>query len=501
MNNNSTNLNGNNNDFSNNNGMSGVNTQPNLSNSNTTGNNSMNLDGVTLGNLETLDSNNFGTNSVSSSNMEMNQVRAMNSNTMENVNPVPNPSMDTNVVNNPSMNVGMEQMGVANSNTMGNVNPVPNPSMGTAFSGPNMNISNNNSMNPNDSVNPSNEVPNFFVPNSTPNNSIFDSVPTPPTLNDFNNDSKKEKKKLSKTTILILVILLIFAIGAGIYFVLNYVKESKPKGSITLRDPLTWELGQDLSSNVEDYATITGYDLSTCSVDTSKVDNKKMGSYDYTITCGAISKSGKMVLQDKKAPNVVVKEVSVVPNASIALDDFIVSCQDFSKCSYVLEDEKTNLDEMIMNEGTYHFNIIVSDDYNNQTVVKLTLNVTNDAPVKNMFCSLTSTKDEELKADVEITYNYGINSNDVLATTEKIYTYTFENREAYQNVKNSFDEGKGINGVVGVTVFDDDEFMITITNELAIDSLVKEFNVSNFSTDYYELKQFNIDQGISCKLR
>ena len=86
------------------------------------------------------------------------------------------------------------------------------------------------------------------------------------------------------------------------------------------------ELGQPLSTDIADYAMLTGFNASTCKLDTSKVNTKRMGSYEYTITCGSTSKAGSIVLQDKTAPVVAVKEVMVTPGTLVSFEDFIVSC-------------------------------------------------------------------------------------------------------------------------------------------------------------------------------
>lgn len=476
MNSNTGNMNENNSGISQNNGMNGtIGTQNNVPNMNS----QPSLQGMSLGNLETLDSSPEMSGNVNS------QASFANLNTTNNVGGM-NDSQGINSVN--LLNPGVEQTNSFNQGIQPSQEPV-NQAM-------NSNISNNNT---------NSSVPNFFVPNSNEGgtNNIFESVPTPPSMNDFNHmPTNKKSKKMSKTTIILLVILLICIIGAGIYFVLTNVKNPTSKGTINLiSDPLMWELGTELPSDVSRYATITGFDQSNCKVDTSKVDKTKKGSYEYTLTCGNLSKSGKIILDDKSAPVVTVKELTVLPGTKVQIEDFIVSCSDASNCSYGLENSSVSLEQMAMEEGSYQFNIIVSDDYNNQATVALNLVVSNNAPVKYMYCTPTESEDSEINATLQIAYNYGINNDNVLVKTEKIYTYTFDVEEDYLKVKNAYDEATGIQGTVGVTAFDDDEFIITITKALTEEDLANEFNVSSFSTNYDELKEFHLNQGISCKNR
>ncbi len=335
-------------------------------------------------------------------------------------------------------------------------------------------------------------TPNPFDSNANMNGmNNFSSIPTPPNAGDFNTSGNK-KKGMSKNTILILVVLLIAIIGAGVYFVLNNTK--KTAGTITLND-MQLELGSELSTAISDYATISGFDVSTCKLDTSKVDPKKMGAYDYSVTCGTTSKSAKIIMQDKTAPVVVLKEVMVYPGSSVKIEDFILSCSDASNCTYELEDKTQDLNALAQNEGTYQINLIVSDDYDNQTIVTLSLNVSTSAPVKYMYCTPSMNSDTTLNASVELAYNYGIDNNDMLSTIQKIQTYTYDVQEDYLEAK------AGYNTTQGSVVFDDDEFIITVTQNLTPAELSTEFNVNPFPTEYSELRQFNLNQGISCKNR
>ena len=256
-----------------------------------------------------------------------------------------------------------------------------------------------------------------------------------------------------------------------------------------------------MSTDIADYAMLTGFNASTCKLDTSKVNTKRMGSYEYTITCGTTSKVGNIVLQDKTAPVVTTKEIMVVPGTPVAIEDFIVACTDYTECSYELEDTTQSLETLTATVGNYSLNLKVSDEYDNQTTVTLSLVVSDNAPVRYMYCTPTSTQDDTLKATLETSYNYGINMDDLLAKTDKTYLYTFDNEEDYLAAKKSYSATTGINGIVGATVFDDTEFTISITLSMTDSELGTEFNMNPFPTDYEGLRQFNLDQGITCKNR
>lgn len=401
----------------------------------------------------------------------------------------PSVSMNSNMNSIPDANMnpmGMNSMNQSNSFDMlqsnnnsspfGNTGmPQPTPMGENPFAQPNM------GMNPN------------------MNGNVFGSVPTPPVGN-LDGGKKKSKLKFSKTTIILIVVLVIAIIGCGVYLILTKASQTKTKGDISTKD-LVLELGKPLSTNITDYALISGFNASTCTLDTSKVNTKRMGSYEYTITCGSTSKAGSIVLQDKTAPVVAVKEVMVTPGTLVSFEDFIVSCDDYTDCSYEFEDQSQSLETLVQTVGDYNLNLVVSDDYDNKTTVSLHLIVSDDAPVRNMYCTPTPTEDDDLKASLEVSYNYGINTSDILARTEKTYFYTFDNEEDYLAVKNNYSETTGINGVIGQTVFDDEEFTITILVSMSETDLGNDFNMNPFPTDYEGLRQFHIDQGITCKNR
>lgn len=438
-------------------------------------------------------------------NMENPNGLTMNGQIQQTSNPGATSFSDASVNSSPmNLNNGIGQtanMGISNngfSNNISNVGGMTTPDNNMNGSVPPAGMTQNNFAN-NSMAGGSNMDPNMFYLNGQSSNGgmnqILNSVPTPPLMNDFNQNQKPVKKGLSKPFIIILVILLIAIIGAGVYVVLNQTTLSKPKGSIIINDPITMPLGKELSTNVSDYATISGFDSTVCSLDLSKVDIKKMGSYDFTVTCGTTSKSGKIVLQDKEAPVVTTKEVVVSPGATITLEDFIVSCDDDSNCSYELADDSKSLKEMASTVGVYEFDLIVSDDYNNSTTVQLTLNVTNDAPVKYMYCTPAATDVDNMNATLETSYRYGINAEDGLSQSQKILNYVFKTSDDYLNAKDEFEAD------AGEVTFLDADFTITVTIDMTAEGLGNEFNVSPFPTNYDDLKEFHLNQGISCKNR
>lgn len=333
--------------------------------------------------------------------------------------------------------------------------------------------------------------------NANPNNNIIQSVPTPPVMNTpVDNEKKKDKKGMSKTTIFVLAILLVCVIGAGIYLLLNFVGNKKSSGTISVKD-LTLEMGKPLSTTISDYATIEGFDISTCKVDATNVNIEAMGSYTFKVTCGSTSKNGTIIIQDRTAPVVTVKKVVVAPGTAVTLENFIESCTDFSNCSYELEDSSINLETLTATEGLTEFNIVVSDDYDNKVTKEVTLQVTTRVPVKNMYC--TQTGESTLNATLETSYRYGIDEVDALVTMEKVAVYTFATGSGYDAAKTDYETNGKIEEMEGTATFDDTEHVITIVSDIT--DLNAEFSGETVPTNYSELKQYHLDKGFTCKNR
>ena len=118
-----------------------------------------------------------------------------------------------------------------------------------------------------------------------------------------------------------------------------------------------------------------------------------------------------------------------------------------------------------------------------------------------MYCTPTSLPNNTLNADLSVSYNYGISSEGQLVRTQKISTYTFEDEVEYTTLKTGYSPSTGINGMIGEAEFDDANLIIKLTQVMTVEELATEFNVNPFPTLYDELKEFHINQGISCKNR
>ncbi|MBR3720958.1 MAG: hypothetical protein IKN09_04390, partial [Clostridia bacterium] len=174
---------------------------------------------------------------------------------------------------------------------------------------------------------PTNEGPTLPIPDQMPMNDYQAGVSTPvdyaTPMSDFDQigttpelDPKaKGSKKKNKGALLILLILLIAALGGGSYYLIN-IKGIFNKDNVTVKEVVA-EKNEALSTNIDDYATFKDTSSSNCVLDTSKVDISAVGTYDFTVTCGEKSYTGKVTVKDTKGPEIAVKTNIVTAGSSI----------------------------------------------------------------------------------------------------------------------------------------------------------------------------------------
>ncbi len=416
------------------------------------------------------------------------------------------------------------------SNELNSINLNDNPNQPIDSLDNNGNFNNNNFNNPNldnndyltssgsfnynnQNMDNLNNFPNnnpYYYPNNAYSNG-FDSnnMPMDPFMNNgFNNfdnnnnnnneDNKKKKKKKSPVFIII-IILVILAIGAGLFFYLRISSNQASKSSVTITTKdVTFELGQVLSKDVNKYATITQTDSKNCSVDLSKVDTNKAGTYEYTVKCGTQESKGKLKLQDTTVPKVTLKDVNTYINGSFTADDFIDVCDDFSTCT--AEFVKENVKSYASKEGSYEIGLKVTDESGNETTVIGTLNVKGSAPVAYYTCSK---KDEESK-DYVITQadKLGLTAQNVFSQIAvRTYLIKFNKDTDYLKIKNNYENDKSYqyNDYEGKPVFDDKQLTLYYENSLGIETLNKESG-STFPTNVTAIRTYYLNKGYTCQI-
>ena len=137
--------------------------------------------------------------------------------------------------------------------------------------------------------------------------------------------------------------------------------------SLHIKKEIKLEVGTTLSKKVSDY--VTGK-LKNTTEYTIKVDGLKLGEvvektgeYRYTVKYNHQIKEGKIVVVDTKAPEVTTQDVTIGPDDDYELDDFIKTCNDYSKpCKVTLKDDKDYKEP-----GIYNLVLVVEDQSGNKT--------------------------------------------------------------------------------------------------------------------------------------
>lgn len=342
---------------------------------------------------------------------------------------------------------------------------------------------------------------NYDIPEVIDNAPIFNDIGTVPPITDgpiINNaiaepavPEAPKKKGMNKTLFVVIIILALFAVGAGVYVLLNKTSKSP----VVLKQ-VKIEAGTSPSTDIKDYATFTNIDSSTCNFDTSDItDTNVLGAkYKFRITCGDKVYSGIATIVDTTAPDVTLKEVNVGIDEEVVAEDFIAECNDASKCSYTFKDE-AKLKEYLKTPSSYHVPIIVKDESGNQKEVTGTLNVSENN-VSSIALVCTKTVDNYLE-----TSKFGLVESDSTfnKSTLRTYTFNFDSKEEYEKLR---DENKDkseltYSNVTGTPTFNDENTTLILTTRIAYTDLVNEVG-SEVPVSYGELKLFFDNKGYSC---
>ncbi|MCR5787751.1 MAG: hypothetical protein K6G37_01535 [Bacilli bacterium] len=318
--------------------------------------------------------------------------------------------------------------------------------------------------------------PTIPIPDSMPTTDYQAGVSTPvdfaTPMNDFDQigstpelDPKTagKTKKSGKTLIFCLIIIAIAALGAGSYYLIN-IKGIFNSESVVTKE-ITLELGDALSDDINDYATFKNTSASNCTQDTSSVDTFKVGEYEYTITCGKDSYTGKVSVVDTKAPDVTIKTNILTANTTEfpAAEKFVKECSE-DNCTYKFEQENA-LQDAIASVGVKNVKLSVSDEAGNTKVVYIPVPVLDtDLRFAAIFTKELETTSEDYSViEKNITLFTDLGSKLTMTMVE----YSFGDADSYKEfIKNfSYDETATIEERTGIPVLDAENNKIVLVTE------------------------------------
>lgn len=184
-------------------------------------------------------------------------------------------------------------------------------------------------------------------------------------MEDFYVEELSKKEIFFKLFITLIVI--VCAVLLGMYLM--------KKNTLHIKKEISLEVGSTLPKKAKDYVTskiisdsdykieVEGYKLG------DTLD--KVGEYKYSVKTKTQIREGIIKVVDTTAPEVEVQNLIVGTDEGYNLDDFIVSCKDYSMPCNVTTKEDKDYEEV----GTYNLNLIISDNAGNKTEKKASLTI------------------------------------------------------------------------------------------------------------------------------
>ena len=388
----------------------------------------------------------------------------VNPNPSVDVNPTPAPNPALAATPNATPNMGPTPL------TANNLGPVEQPIPGTTYTA-NGNVNSNGFVEPNKVENVGTEAP--------------------------QQQNNKEKKPMNKILFIVIIVVLLAAIAYGVYY---YLSLGKRKSNVSvMTNNLQYAVNDVLSSNITDYATITGTDPKNCTLNTANVDMSMAGNYEYTITCEDNVYRGIITVSNNDAPSATTKDViASVPTegatpASYQAADFIEenSCT-ATNCTYTFAEEY-DFNSLLATAGTYSINIVVTDE--DGKTGNVTANLTVLAQAIRLYLNCAKTEENVVTTD-HIAFgntlefiNYGYRTSE----------FTFTDEAEFRNLNTGTTDEITYNGVIGKPTFDETNKKLTLRSELNSNILNNEAG-GTFPTKYQEVSPYYQGKGYTCTM-
>lgn len=340
-------------------------------------------------------------------------------------------------------------------------------------------------------VSPVNNVASTFAPTS---DSLLD--PAPQIILPENESvgaippNKTEKKGMNKVLFVILILVLILGVAYGIYYFLNMNADN----SIVTMKNLEYNINDELSSELTDYATFENISTANCSLNTSSVDTSVSGSYGYTITCEDKTYTANIEIIDNRDFIVTTNDLVLFKNSEVLVEDFVVEATK-EEITYEFVDEDELLTNLESTGGPYEINILATDNLGNELVISAEYYV--------IYAYYDASSDEYDSENFDTTYNitdrfYIGDSTNYMGISYRTYTYTFD-EESYTSVKAEYENATEFDSLVGYLEFDDETFTVNVVVTLTSETLDIEYG-SSFPEDYASINSYYKDKGYSVNI-
>ena len=372
--------------------------------------------------------------------------------------------LDTNVVTDQNID---EQVPVMGNNNIPPVQPVKQPE--PAYTNP-------------QNINP--------MPGFEPTNTIG---VTPPIS--LEPEKQPKKKKTSKVLFVILIVVVLFGVGFGTFYILKYTDILNNSTKITIvTKNLEVNINGELSSNINDYATVTGTDIKNCILEKEEANLKVVGSYQYKITCGEIYKTGTINVVDNTELIVEVQNVYKTKESTIDVKEFILNPNSEYTYEFVNGEEVNNILKGEFGEYTVKIKA-TKGEKTKEVEAKLIImqyEIKGSLICKSNPQNLENSSTTKTLEESFVIVNDGDNGFGGI-TLEK-HIFKFMDETEYSNYLTQYNStGRlSIDNIEGTVVFDDANLAISISNYIPKDEIILKYGAENM-INYRTIRSYFTD--------
>jgi len=305
-------------------------------------------------------------------------------------------------------------------------------------------------------------------------------------------EKEPKKKKSNKTLFILVIIIVLFGVGFGTYYVLKYtdILNNTPKITITTKT-LDINMGEVLSNDINDYASVAGTDIKNCNINKDTVNTEVAGTYTYQITCGEIYKSGTINVVDNTELLVNTKSLYKVKGSTVEAKDFIANLnEDYTY--EILNSEEVN-GYLNGEEGTYVVKIKATSGTKTKEVEAKLVIIKYE--IKGyLICSSNPQNLENSSTTKVLSEKFAIvndGNNGFGGLTTESYIFKFTDETEYTNYLAEY-KNKGtltIDNVTGQVEFNDTDLTITISNEKTKEEVIAKYGENNME-NYRSIRSY-----------
>lgn len=336
--------------------------------------------------------------------------------------------------------------------------------------------------------------PQTINPNPTSGFENPNTIGTNPPMS-FEPEKTPIKNKQKKIIFIVIILVVLAGVGFGTYYVLNYTNLlNKNTNPIDIKTKnIEINVGDSIPDKIEDLAVISNIEPSSCSFDTSEVDNSKAGVYEYTVSCNSLSNTGKITVIDNSKLDIELETIYKAKGETFTASEFVKNNNDV-KLEFV---DSSEIEEYLAGgPGTYSIKLKATVDNQSKEIEgKL---VVLEYPLKGFYTctgsaqTIENSKATETIGNKFVIVNGGSVVNGYGKVAYEVHTFNFSNAtsEFAELITKYNNEGTlTINNVTGEVNIDEENKNIVITKELKNEDVVKKYGETNVK-DYASIRDY-----------